>query len=253
MPKGMVELRKFVDTHSHIVFGADDGAQSLKEAIDLLKLDQDEGAYAVFATPHYGRENGFAPDAAMVMQKFELLKERAAEEVPEIRLYLGTEWYCARDLADRVRRRDAFPMNGTDYVLTEFLEYGTVHESWEIIAGNLAELQKGGFRPILAHPERYRALQEERERARTLCESGVLLQVNAYDLELNWHMRTLNLAQWMAKERLISFIGSDMHGTRPGKHEPRLKEGIQWLYENTDEEYADAVCFGNAAKLLGTE
>ena len=98
MPKGMVELRKFVDTHSHIVFGADDGAQSLKEAIDLL-----------------------------------------------------------------------------------------------------------------------------------------------------------NLARWMAKERLISFIGSDMHGTRPGKHKPRLKEGIQWLYENTDEEYADAVCFGNAAKLLGTE
>lgn len=46
---------------------------------------------------------------------------------------------------------------------------------------------------------------------------------------------------------------SDMHGTRPGKHEPRLKEGIQWLYENTDGEYADAVCFGNAVKLLGAE
>ncbi len=44
--KGMDELKKFVDTHSHIVFGADDGALSLKEAIDLLKLDRDEGAYA---------------------------------------------------------------------------------------------------------------------------------------------------------------------------------------------------------------
>ena len=253
MRKGMDELRKFVDTHSHIVFGADDGAQSLTEAIELLKLDRDEGTYAVFATPHYGRENGFAPDAAGVMRKFELLKERAAEEVPEVRLYLGTEWYCAWDLADRIHRRDAFRMNETDYVLTEFLEYSSVHEPWEKIACNLAELQKRGFKPILAHPERYRALQEEWARARTLCESGVLLQVNAYDLELNWHMRTLNLAQWMAKERLISFIGSDMHGTRPGKHEPRLKEGIRWLYENTDEEYADAVCFGNAVNLLGVE
>ena len=50
-------------------------------------------------------------------------------------------------------------------------------------------------------------------------------------------------------ERMISFIGSDMHGLPP-KRPPRMKEGINWLYENTDEEYADAVAFGNAEKLL---
>ena len=91
----MAENKKFIDIHSHIIFGADDGAGSLDEAIELLKLDREEGAYAVFATPHYGIENTYAPDAALVMQKFELLKERAAAEVPEVKLYLGTEWYCA--------------------------------------------------------------------------------------------------------------------------------------------------------------
>ena len=49
---------------------------------------------------------------------------------------------------------------------------------------------------------------------------------------------------------MISFIGSDMHGTRPGARRPRMKEGLNWLYGNTDEEYADAVAFGNAEKLL---
>ena len=245
----MPERKPFVDTHSHIVFGADDGAQDLREAIELLKLDRDEGAAAVFATPHYGRENGFAPDAALVMRNFELLKERAAQEVPEVRLYLGTEWYCAWTLADRVRRREAFRMNDTEYVLAEFLEYGNTHEPSEKILGNLLELQRRGFRPILAHPERYRALQEDWDMLRKITESGILLQVNAYDLELNLSLKTKDLARWLAKERMISFIGSDMHGTM--KRRPRMEEGINWLYENTDEEYADAVAFGNAEKLLG--
>lgn len=45
-------MRKYIDIHSHIIFGADDGAETPDEAIELLKLDRDEGAYAVFATPH---------------------------------------------------------------------------------------------------------------------------------------------------------------------------------------------------------
>ena len=246
----MTAEKKFIDIHSHIIFGADDGAGSLDEAVALLKLDREEGAYAVFATPHYGTENISAPDAALVMQKFELLKARAAEEVPEVKLYLGTEWYCAYTLARRIRCREAFRMNGTDYILTEFLEYGDVHESPEKIRTNLTELKSQGFLPILAHPERYEALQEDWDLAREIHDSGVLLQVNAYDLELNGSLKTKNLARWLAKERLISFIGSDMHGVVPGKHRPRMKEGLSWLYANTDSEYADTVAFGNAEKLL---
>ena len=92
-------------------------------------------------------------------------------------------------------------------------------------------------------------MQDDRDRLKELTDNGILLQVNAYDLELNGSLRTKNLARWLAKERMISFIGSDMHGLPP-KRPPRMKEGLNWLYENTDEEYADAVAFGNAEKLL---
>ncbi len=248
----MPEPKRLIDIHSHIIFGADDGAQSLDEAIELLKLDRDEGACAVFATPHYGAENIYTPEASLVMQKFELLKERAAREVPEVKLYLGTEWYCAYTLSRRIRQRLAFRMNDTDYILTEFLEYRDLHgdhyEDADRIFTNLTELKNQGFRPILAHPERYTALQNDRDLAKKLRDSGILLQVNAYDLELNMSLKTKELAQWMAKEKLISFIGSDMH--RLSGRTPKMKEGIDWLYANTDEAYADAVSFGNAEKLL---
>lgn len=242
------EHKRFTDIHSHIVFGTDDGDESLTEGLELLKLDRDEGARAVFATPHYGRENGFAPEASGVMRRFEMLKERAAVEVPEVQLYLGTEWYCAWTLADRVHRHEAFRMNGTDYVLAEFLEYDAVHESAKKIRENLLELKNRGFKPILAHPERYEAARQDWNLLKDLAEEGILLQVNAYDLDLNWNLATKELAQWLAREHLISFIGSDMH--RVVKKPPKVWEGILWLYENTDEDYADAVCFGNAEKLL---
>lgn len=247
----MEERYQFIDIHSHIICGADDGAGSIGEAVKLLELDREEGARAVFATPHYGKENGYAPDAAGVMQTFERLKERAAEEVPEVKLYLGTEWYCAWNLGDRIRRREAFRMNDTEYVLTEFLEYSGEHDGADKILTNLKELKKQGFKPILAHPERYQAMQEDWDLAKRVCDLGVLLQVNAYDLELNWKIRTKELAQWLAEERMISFIGSDMHGVYNGKRVPKMKEGVRWLYEHTDREYADAVCFGNAERLLG--
>jgi len=84
-----------------------------------------------------------------------------------------------------------------------------------------------------------------------ICDLGVRLQVNAYDLYLNNKDATRNLAQWMAKEELISFIGSDMHGTREGKRTPKMKEGIKWLYENVDYDYACEIVRMNAENLLG--
>ena len=80
--------------------------------------------------------------------------------------------------------------------------------------------------------------------------------MNAYDLFLNPKDATRNLAQWMAKEELISFIGSDMHGTgikpngKPARR-PQLKEGIRWLYDHADPEYANEVVRVNAEKYLG--
>ena len=106
---------------------------------------------------------------------------------------------------------------------------------------------------ILAHPERYRAIQEDRDLAKRICDLGVLLQVNAYDMFLSATDATRNLAQYLAREKMISFLGSDMHGTRPGAREPRMQEGIRWLYENVDEDYANDIVRVNAEKYLGVE
>ena len=238
-----------MDIHSHIVFGADDGVGTLDEALEMLRRDREEGAAAVFATPSYAPESGFAPEASYVLEKYAILKEAAASELPDLRLFLGSECYCAWDLSRRIHRNEAFRMNGTDYVLVSFLEYGSIDETPERIQANMEELRRNGLRPIIAQPECCRTLAENRDLLRELTDSGALVQVNAFNLDLNLSVRTKEMAQWLAKERLITFIGSDMHGRFP-KRTPRLKEGVAWLYEHTDSAYADDVCFGNAIRLL---
>lgn len=241
-----------VDIHSHTVWGADDGAGSPEEALELIRLDREEGIRVVFSTPHYGIENGYAPDRDTVRERFLQLSETVREKLSDMRLFLGTEWYCAEDIPERIRRREAFPLGSSDWYLVEFLEYGEVSEPAEVMLERLKKLKDSKINTVLAHPERYKAIQEDPDLAKRICDLGVLLQVNAYDLFLNKKEMTRNLAQWMAKEHLISFIGSDMHGLPP-KRTPRMKEGIQWLYENVEKEYADDIVRRNAERYLGVE
>ena len=247
-----------VDIHGHFIPGVDDGAQSDEETLDMLRLDREEGVQWAFATPHYGEENGYAPDRFEIHGKFSRLSEYLILSGSPIKAVLGSEWYCSDSILERIRNREAFPMGDSDWYMVEFLEWGSHTEDAETILRRLKMMKDNGIKTILAHPERYKALQQDRELVKRICDLNVLLQVNAYDLFLNQQDAVRDLAQWMAKEELVSFIGSDMHGTRirpdgrPARR-PQMKEGIRWLYENVDEEYANQIVRLNAEQYLHVE
>ena len=247
-----------VDIHSHIVPQVDDGSQSVNETMELLGLDWNEGIRWVFATPHYGIENGYAPDRNYILGGMRQLYEFVHLSSNPMKISLGTEWYCSEHIVERIRNQEAFPMGRSDWYMVEFLEWGALTESADDILRRLKMMKDNHIKTILAHPERYKAIQQDWDLAKRICDLGVLLQVNAYDLYLNPKDATRDLAQWMAREELISFIGSDMHGTRikeDGKpaRRPQMKEGIRWLYENVDDEYANEIVRVNAEKYLGVD
>lgn len=239
------------DIHSHVLPNLDDGAICMEESLELLRLDREEGVRTVFATPHYGKENGFAPTTADTFTVFNRLQAAAKKTYPEIELYFGTEWYCSENIVERIRSKEAWPMMPSDWYMVEFMEWRGNTEPAETILRRLKKMKDSHIKTILAHAERYTALQEDRDLAKRICDMGVLLQVNAFDLQMNTNEDTRNLAQWMAKEHLISFLGSDMHGIRPGRRFPKMRKGIRWLYENVGEDYANDVVRRNAEKYLG--
>lgn len=238
----------FIDIHSHIIPGVDDGAQSLAQSMALLDKAYDEGIRTVIATPHYGIENGYMPSCDLVQKGFDELCTAAAQSHPDVRIFRGCELYFApQHLRARAKGRT---MAGSDYLLVEFLEYGDNHENAAHICNCLIALaSQGKYRPILAHAERYRDFEGKLSEFEHLVQCGVYLQINAYDLVENSNEKTRETTQWLAKNRLAHFIGTDTHWHRP----PVMRSGVEYLYNNCPEEYVDALVNGNAEKLLSNE
>lgn len=242
----------YTDIHAHLLFGADDGARSIDESMAMLRTARDEGVRAVFATPHYGIENGHEPSVHLIRDHFRKLKRRAALELPDMQLYLGSELYCAPEhVLERVERGKALPMAGTDYLLLEFLEYGDKHETAEHITQAMLTIAKTGWLPILAHAHRYKSFIGKQDLYRDMVAGGVYLQINAYDLADRPDDWTRENARWLAGQRLAHFIGTDAH--RMDHRPPVMRSGVRWLYDHCDEAYVDALVHGNASRLIRGE
>ena len=104
------------------------------------------------------------------------------------------------------------------------------------------------FKPIIAHIERYRWLFDDSQIFTAIKKMQIPVQINAYSLIEDNDEDKIIFLKKLLQEKLITFIGSDSHGT--GHRPVRLERGVKYLYENCDEEYAKDVCYRNAEKML---
>lgn len=242
----------FADIHSHLLFEVDDGSPSLEDSLEMLRFARGEGITTMFATPHYGEGNVASPDAAHLRARFELLKTKARDILPEMDLYLGSELFYTPDLLDRLEAGDALSMNGTPYILVEFAQWKGHYDTAEHITGTMLRLAQTKWLPILAHAQRYRDFAGKFELYQRMVDGGVYLQINSYDLHETDTRETKEKARWLAENRLAHFLGTDSHG--PIKRSPVMRSGVNYLLANhPDQAYVEALARGNALKLIKGE
>lgn len=237
--------RNMVDIHMHLIPGVDDGAVDTRMALLMLLRAKDQGIRAVFATPH---SSAFDEDAEGTKEVFQFLCTKTAEFLPEMELYPGCEIYCdpywMPEILSGLESGKYPTMNGTRFVLMEFSQWVMPENTKPC----LEALVGAGYIPILAHMERYRYLRGNMALVDGFRELGAKIQINAYSLlgEMDDSIKTW--ARRLALEQKADFLGTDAHRTY---HRPPCAEwGLNWLYENVEREYADALCQGNARKLL---
>ena len=241
-------IHRVADIHMHVNFGVDDGSKSAEESIKTLKKAAEQGVTDVICTSH-SYESKYCPN--VYRNNFQVLQDLVKSNGLNIRLYPGSELSCQsgsimRENLEDLKTVEYLPLNGTKYVLSEFWPYSV---NFSEIDACLNSLLIHGYTPIVAHAERYPALFEEAWRLPSLTDKDVLFQVNAYDLSNDCSSRGCrHRARTLLRTKRASFIGSDSHGE---KRPPALTKGVDWIYDNCEEDYADAVCFGNAEKLLG--
>ncbi|HEY0244728.1 MAG TPA: CpsB/CapC family capsule biosynthesis tyrosine phosphatase, partial [Mucilaginibacter sp.] len=138
-----------VDMHSHVLPGIDDGAQTPQESIALIKRMMDLGIKKIIATPHvmadYFKNTPETIAAALAILKAELEKEKI-----DIAIETAAEHYFDETFAARVDNKKLMTM-GDNYCLFELSFISRPPNVIEVIQ----KMTKLGYKPILAHPERY--------------------------------------------------------------------------------------------------
>ncbi len=234
-----------IDIHSHIIPKVDDGSESMEMTLDMMLRAYDQGVRVFFATPH---SRAFSGDPFRTMDAFWELKTTAKRYFPDAELYFGSEIKCDIDRMDKVKkalRRGTLPtMNNTPYILTEFSQWVLPENTVPC----LEKLVRAGWKPIIAHMERYAHLRNLPELVEQFRDLGCLIQINAYSLEEETDESIKIWAQQLVLSGNAHFLGTDMHRTyhRP----PSVETGLKWLYDNCTQDNADAIAFGNARKLL---
>src|SRR5258706_6431360 len=148
-----------IDIHLHILPGIDDGPDTLEEALSLARVLVQEGIHSAIATPHYNDE--FPLRSAWEIRSRVNDMEYALDHcsIP-LRLFAGHEALIKPGLVDDIQAGRLATLNGSRFLLLELWNGSWIPETERVIF----ELRAFGIVPILAHPERYLAIQQDPDR-----------------------------------------------------------------------------------------
>jgi len=218
----------FIDIHSHILPGIDDGAQDESEALEMLRIAANDGICQIIATPHFHYRRGHA-SPEQIKQAVSKMQELLNKEKIPMKLHTGNELYYTHELLETVKAGEALTMADSDYVLLEF----SPETEERRIQNAVYEFLNEGYYPIIAHMERYLAFQKNQDFVEKISEMGAYLQINAGSLIGNAGWQIKHFARLMIKNGFIQFVATDAHDI--GRRSPTFAKASDWITKKCGE------------------
>ena len=195
----------YVDIHSHILPGIDDGPKNIFESENLISKMFNLGFKSLIATPHtisgvWNNTPETINDSFSKLQ-FPLKKNSKIKVASE---YLLDDFFY-----ENIRKKNFLCLKD-NYILVELSYFQPPVNLYEI----LFELQVSGYIPILAHPERYVYYFEDMRKIEKLKKAGCYFQLNLLSVVGYYGVNVLNMAKKLINSNFIDFVGSDIHNTR---------------------------------------
>lgn len=234
-----------VEMHSHVIYGVDDGAQTYETMVGLLQQAVDSGVRHLVCTSHITPGfKEFPMDA--YQRRLGEAQKWCRENAPELQLHTGSEVLYTKHASRLLGEGQVPTLNRTKLVLMEFFPDAKEKEIFDAVT----DIGAYGYRVVLAHVERYEALRKRSQIEQLKDECGCYIQMNSRTVmgehvgffQRRWHRELL-------KHELIDFVSSDAHSL--GHRPICLAEAHQVLTEQYGQAYADRLCGGNAASMLG--
>jgi protein-tyrosine phosphatase len=232
----------FIDIHTHILPGIDDGARDLSESLLILEEAVEIGIREIILTPHF---SPYGVDLKTRLPQFESFKETVSQRGMDITLHLGSELMVSPDLPQLIKNDKSLTINGKGkYVLIEVPSFEIPIYASAVLFRLLAQ----GITPIWAHPERCFEIFKDHRIASNFVNNGGMLQINAGSLLGKYGRKVRSSAISLIKAGLCHVVASDIH--RKGELKTLLPDAFLYLENTIGNAKAVDMVFSIPSKLV---
>lgn len=196
-----------VDMHSHLLPGIDDGSPDVQTSLMLIKGLQELGMHTFFATPHiYTEIYPNTPDT--ILPAYQKLRAALAEDpdTSGIQLNAAAEYMIDDVFASRYTDHKPLTLPGNQVLIEMSYQYGR-----QDLFDHIFQMELKGYKPILAHPERYKYYHQTPKIFEEIKDRGCALQVNLLSLSGYYGSQVKKTAYYLVKEGMVDYIGTDIH------------------------------------------
>ncbi len=218
------------DMHSHLIPGIDDGSKSMEESIDLVRRLAGYGLKKIITTPHIMSEY-YRNTPEIIQMGLEDLRNAVKQEGIEVQIDAAAEYYMDEIFLEKVKEGKQMLTFGDQYIL---VETGFINKP-QMLLDIIFHLEMAGYKPILAHPERYQYLIMDKKLQDELFERKLLFQVNLLSLTGFYSKQVKDFGDMLVEKGHVALLGTDCHNARYldmletlPKH-PKIFEKIQNL------------------------
>ena len=195
----------FVDIHSHVLPGIDDGAKNIEQSINMIKEMKKLGFCEIIGTPHtylglYENTN------KSIKKSYNLLKPNLPNN---INLSFASEYMLDMTVVDKAQKNNLLCIKD-NLVLVELSYVSPPINLHQIIF----EIILNGYTPVIAHPERYLYFHNRMKELKKLKKNGCLFQMNLLSTTNYYGKLVSEFSDKLLKNGFIDFVGSDIHNIR---------------------------------------
>lgn len=197
------------DMHSHLIPGIDDGSKSMEESVDMVKRLAGYGLKKIITTPHIMSEY-YRNTPEIIKMGLEDLQKAIKQEGLEIEIEAAAEYYMDEIFLEKVKDGEKMLTFGDNFIL---VETGFINKP-QMLLDTIFHLEMAGYKPILAHPERYQYLIMDKKLQEELFERKLLLQVNLLSLTGFYSKQVKDFGETLVEKGVVALLGTDCHNSR---------------------------------------
>lgn len=200
-----------IDFHNHTIPNLDDGPKSIEDALEMFKEAEKQGISDVINTVHFQHPKMQGKDTSYeyIISKINEMNQILCDNSIDVKIHPASEVFYLPNLTEILNNQITTFGNGK-YMLIEFQTLSLPNR----YKNELYNLMQKGITPIIAHPERYRKIQENISIVEEWINLGYIIQIDCGSILNKFGKKAKDTSSKLMQNNLCHIIGSDSHNSR---------------------------------------